>query len=145
MSTTKYASSSSKHVRLCGHWIKFSSNKNNEISSNFSSIIFFTPIYFKNIVSFLLFTDNIRLKLICSYHNNLYNNPNNKLFLKKLICYDYTKKILKLERTIHFKKMYTNYNYMNKTILKLFRTMNIKGNDKKARVTACQLYVKFLI
>lgn len=121
MFSPNIALSTTKRVRICGHWIEFSFSKTSGKSSNLSSTIFFTAVYFQNIASFLSLIDNIHLKLISSFHDDYYTDPKNKLFLKKLVSYDYGPKILNFshDQLLDVQKMYTDYNYMSNIITKL--------------------------
>ena len=91
---------------LYGHWIRTITTR-----KKFLSEVFFNSTYFMMITSFLSYIQNMTFKLLSNYHNNIYNNPTNRLLLKKLVSYDYTDKILQL-KTLNLTKMYTNYNYM---------------------------------
>ena len=87
-------SNASKRVRLYGQLVDFLSNNNRNTNTNtntdkntldFSSIIFFTPVYFKSITSFLSLVDHFPFKLISKYHDKFYKNENNKVFMKPMI------------------------------------------------------------
>ena len=115
---------SSKKIRLCGHIVNFTTSKNNNEfetkNSDMSFIIFNTPVYYSSIVSYLSLFENLNLSILSNFQNNFYKNKNNKLFLKKLISYDYNKQILKWDFDV--KKIYTDHEYLINLINKYGNT-----------------------
>ena len=75
-------------------------------------------MYYSTLGKYLSLKEFTKLSILSSFHNNFYKNPNNKIFLKKLVSYNYGKIILKWDFDI--KLFYTDFKYLIKLVNKYF-------------------------